>query len=59
MPPMLAEKQIESIIIFFMFSVALMVTRTASRMGIIITVVAVLEIHMERKAVGIMKPSIT
>ena len=56
---MLAEKQIESIIIFFMFSVALMVTRTASRMGIIITVVAVLEIHMERKAVGIMKPSIT
>ena len=34
-------------------------TNTASRMGIIMAVLAVLDIHMLRKAVGSMKPSNT
>ena len=56
-PPMLAEKAMANII---MVRCSLpSSTRTASRMGIIMAVLAVLLIHMDRKAVGNMNPNNT
>ena len=58
-PPTLAAYAMLSIIIISRFPDPLSISRrTACRIGIIMTVVAVLEIHMDKKAVGIMNPSI-
>ena len=56
-PPMLAANAMASIIMVLCSLPSS--TSTASRMGIIMAVLAVLLIHMERKAVGNMKPSNT